>query len=1009
MAVANIAWILALSGERVLVVDWDLEAPGIHRYFHPFLDDKQLLTTKGLLDFVEQSAGQSAVASTPLTDEEVDVAEYITMLKWPATSSLNWERFGPRAGIDLLVAGCQGPAYSRRLNAFNWIDYYEKLGGRRLLDIARRELKGIYDYILIDSRTGVSDTSGICTVEMPDTLVVCFTLNDQSIMGASGVAESVLAQRQARSSAQSAPADARRASNLSSANETLRIFPVPTRVEIVSERSKREVALAFAQQKFGRCLNHLTADARDRYWGRVQLAYFPFYAFEEIPAVFGDPANEELSLSTPLKQIARFITDDESLDLSMLADTSVESERLRKEILRWYLRTAESSSLDALALAQTVYEQLDQDRQASMRKAMLRLIRVAVGRAPTAAPCAISNFETASRDILLALASAGIVLVDDNNASFADKDIPERWDLLRQWAKEDEAFLLWRQDFMLSANSWSRAKRDASGLLRGRFLDEAIAWFERRPEDLNELERDFITASQKARDREGGGFALTIPGTTLRIEIQPKLLIAGVPILILAFTAVREWSSLEARARADRQAKAAAIVTLASEQAERDPLTAALLLTEVPDFSADEDARRLALKLAAAELPVRIIRNVDAGWVDYARDGKMIVTSGARGAELWDAGTGSKIRELSNSSTVAMKRPEAGRDWRYRQVSHGAYVVPTSRAMKSAVFNGWVPDRAKLRGRSGAVDRIVTTAADGRVQVWGLDGKPLMTVAPEETFSSSPRCADKLMRLTNQNARRRKTLIGQQTRTAARSLLDVPLTARFSPDEVVVVIAYPNALVMADATTGKCFDIYDMQDGSFGAFSVDGELVLVKGAPNTAGSTNNVSLFRVQDWKAETYDSVLSPIAVAPNRKILTAAGTLLDVDLKKERNLTGGVVRFGSFSANSKYVAWVSTDSGWSPVDGSTGISKLQGPAPISMTLSPDGRYLVTGSADTILRIYDTARTPPSPISSWSELVAYIRRETKVCLAADQRSKLLNESTDIANQNALRCETQYK
>ncbi len=30
-----------------------------------------------------------------------------------------------------------------------------------------------YDYILVDSRTGVSDTAGICTVQMPDTLVVC--------------------------------------------------------------------------------------------------------------------------------------------------------------------------------------------------------------------------------------------------------------------------------------------------------------------------------------------------------------------------------------------------------------------------------------------------------------------------------------------------------------------------------------------------------------------------------------------------------------------------------------------------------------------------------------------------------------------------------------------------------------------------------------------------------------------------------------------------------------------
>ena len=42
MALANVAWILALHGSRVLVIDWDLEAPGIHRYFHPFIEDKEL-------------------------------------------------------------------------------------------------------------------------------------------------------------------------------------------------------------------------------------------------------------------------------------------------------------------------------------------------------------------------------------------------------------------------------------------------------------------------------------------------------------------------------------------------------------------------------------------------------------------------------------------------------------------------------------------------------------------------------------------------------------------------------------------------------------------------------------------------------------------------------------------------------------------------------------------------------------------------------------------------------
>src|ERR1700719_1352946 len=54
MALANVAWILASSGKRVLVIDWDLEAPGIHRYFAPFLTDSELISeeSQGVVDFV---------------------------------------------------------------------------------------------------------------------------------------------------------------------------------------------------------------------------------------------------------------------------------------------------------------------------------------------------------------------------------------------------------------------------------------------------------------------------------------------------------------------------------------------------------------------------------------------------------------------------------------------------------------------------------------------------------------------------------------------------------------------------------------------------------------------------------------------------------------------------------------------------------------------------------------------------------------------------------------------
>ena len=51
MALANVAWILASNGHRVLVADWDLESPGLHRFFSPFLD-QTVPDAPGIIDMV---------------------------------------------------------------------------------------------------------------------------------------------------------------------------------------------------------------------------------------------------------------------------------------------------------------------------------------------------------------------------------------------------------------------------------------------------------------------------------------------------------------------------------------------------------------------------------------------------------------------------------------------------------------------------------------------------------------------------------------------------------------------------------------------------------------------------------------------------------------------------------------------------------------------------------------------------------------------------------------------
>jgi cellulose biosynthesis protein BcsQ len=311
MALANVAWILASNGYRVLTVDWDLEAPGLHRYFAPFLLDPELADSEGLIDivndYVTAAMTPPAVEPEPALLDDADVAEP----KWYApianvlryASSLDWkfkEVNGRTGWIDLIPAGKQGPAYATRMNSFSWQNFYDKLGGGGFIEAMKERMKAEYDYVLIDSRTGVSDTSGICTVQLPDALVVCFTLNRQSIQGASAVAASAAAQR--------------------NAGAPLRIFPVPTRVE-KAEKDKLDMAREVAREAFAPFLTHVIEDEREQYWGDVEVFYEPFYAYEEILATFGDKPSQTASLLASMERITAWITDNEVSRLAPMDET----------------------------------------------------------------------------------------------------------------------------------------------------------------------------------------------------------------------------------------------------------------------------------------------------------------------------------------------------------------------------------------------------------------------------------------------------------------------------------------------------------------------------------------------------------------------------------------------------------------------------------------------------------------------------------------------------------------
>jgi MinD-like ATPase involved in chromosome partitioning or flagellar assembly/tetratricopeptide (TPR) repeat protein len=305
MALANVAWILAANGKRVLAIDWDLESPGLHHYFRPFLTDPKLRHSRGVIDIVRDFAAAVVDPNTP-ADNPTWYRRYADVER--EAVSLTW-RFPNRGSLDLLPAGAQDPAYSQRVSSFDWHNFYDRLGGHAFLRAMRESMRQQYDYILIDSRTGLSDSAGICTVYMPDAVVDCFTLNDQSIDGAASVAETIRKLRD---------------------GDPIRILPVPMRVE-AAEQFKLEAGRDYARYRFTPYLT-MDPEAVDAYWGDVEIPYKPFFAYEEILAVFGERSRQEYSLLSSFERLTAVLTLDEVREIPAL------DERERRRRLAQYER-----------------------------------------------------------------------------------------------------------------------------------------------------------------------------------------------------------------------------------------------------------------------------------------------------------------------------------------------------------------------------------------------------------------------------------------------------------------------------------------------------------------------------------------------------------------------------------------------------------------------------------------------------------------------------------------------
>jgi cellulose biosynthesis protein BcsQ/type II secretory pathway pseudopilin PulG len=292
MALANIGCLLAsqLSNQdKILMIDWDLEAPGLHQYFK----DR-------IFHSAYSSSGETERKAPGLIELLLQLNELTP--DTPPQSGLDEERYAEKAlskiSIDdyvlqthepnlfLMKAGSFEEGYADRTSTFDWEGLY--LRSPMLFFSLAHKLTERYKFVLIDSRTGLTDTSGICTMLMPEKLVLVFTPNRQSLTGVLDLVSSATEYR-------------RQSEDL----RPLMIFPLPSRIE-ASEPKRKEI-WRFGDDRINgyeplfenafKQVYGLKECSLGSYFDDVQVQHVPQYSYGEEIAVLIEKRGDKLSLT----------------------------------------------------------------------------------------------------------------------------------------------------------------------------------------------------------------------------------------------------------------------------------------------------------------------------------------------------------------------------------------------------------------------------------------------------------------------------------------------------------------------------------------------------------------------------------------------------------------------------------------------------------------------------------------------------------------------------------------
>ncbi len=261
MALANIGEYFYQNGKRVLLVDWDLEAPGLERYFP--IKYEEILKKRGVINILNDYKERM----TKSVDHEEklfpDLEDYLCEI-YPETKE--------GGKLLLLTAGKRDgdyfSSYAQEVRRFDWKGFYTDWAGEQFFEWMRNQFNAVADVILIDSRTGVTEMGGVCTYQFADIIILFCAPNQQNLDGTKKMVERFVADTTAELRG----------------NRPLDVVVIPSRVEDRAEaRLLSEFRILF-NEAFVQYQPGLQDNISISFWD-LKIPHVPFYSFNENVAV----------------------------------------------------------------------------------------------------------------------------------------------------------------------------------------------------------------------------------------------------------------------------------------------------------------------------------------------------------------------------------------------------------------------------------------------------------------------------------------------------------------------------------------------------------------------------------------------------------------------------------------------------------------------------------------------------------------------------------------------------